>query len=352
MNKENIKMDIIKLIWAYCIALYHAQIFYPSNHFISGHFAVNYFFVISGFFMCKKFYESKDIEPRKYLSKRFIPMIPWVMISGCIILVEQLVFSDNKREVIYNAFLSIWEVLLVRMGGLSSGMNGLYTPAWYLSSLFLATIFLIPYIRLVHTKHSYMTILVVVLGLGYINHVQGSLSGDIYYYCGFMYMAVFKAIIEMMLGFLAFDFALILRNKEITPNSYLQVLLVILEVLGYTISIVYLYFAHNRLEFETFMIFIIAFTLSITFSKRKLIGRTLESKINGNYIRKLSFGIYMTHAIIVNYFMYYVDYIQETYEYLQFILLYVLIITAVGVLATYILEKINNIIIFKVLEEK
>lgn len=145
-EKRIAAIDVIKGLSAVVIALFHfGNRFYFGPYFRRGYYAVELFFIISGYFLGSTFYNSETIDVFDIVKRRIKRLYPAYLVSSfaLIMLYSLTWFKGNivnwiKSEPSHYAS-AIAELLLIQSTGIAEFkyING---PAWYISALIVATI--------------------------------------------------------------------------------------------------------------------------------------------------------------------------------------------------------------------
>ena len=154
-NKANrlYNLDFLKFILVFPVLIYHLfgdffSKIVVNNPLISqiklnvhnGHFAVEIFFIISGYFLYKSFLKNKDFSLKEFVKKRFLSLFPLVFISFLLILIFD--FKYNNQAIHINFYNFIAQSCLLQSMGLKVGGDLLNPYAWYVSVLFWSSVFM------------------------------------------------------------------------------------------------------------------------------------------------------------------------------------------------------------------
>lgn len=133
MTKRNQSIDLLKFIFSIFIIGIHAQIFkntLPVAYYTitMGLFriAVPFFFVVSGYYFYKRIQDDKPVQ---------LYFLKYIKIFVIFELIEMVIFLPFYLQYSKNIFFYIWKIL-------STGLGGAY---WYITSLLLSLLVLIPF---------------------------------------------------------------------------------------------------------------------------------------------------------------------------------------------------------------
>lgn len=274
-NRRNSTIDILRVLFAVVIALFHIAEVYPlqiSNKislFAQGAIGVEFFSVVTGFLMAqsvKKRLEEKSFEIGKetayYVGRKYIKIFPYHLFSFVISLFLYLLWNSNSLfDKVRIVFFSFSDLFMLNMTGLYS--LKLNVPAWYLSSMFISLLILYPVIRAKYDLFVHVLSPVFVLFCaGWMSLTTESMRG-IEMWCGIMYKGTLRVGMGIALGSICFGVCQVIRGKKLTPK--VKTVLSILEITGYAVT--FLYSCMNLSEQGYFVIFfIIAASITLTFS--------------------------------------------------------------------------------------
>lgn len=141
----NNSIQFWRYLFTCVICMLHFEVEYFAGEqpvFRCGYLVVEFFFILSGFFLMKHAENSRDSSLTYTLQKvkRFYPdlLISW----GLLIFNLSWLFKYDLKTVIGEIFSHIWEYLLLNSTGIT--WNILNGVTWYLSALLIARSMLIP----------------------------------------------------------------------------------------------------------------------------------------------------------------------------------------------------------------
>ncbi len=144
-NEHNENIDFFRLISCILIALLHFEsAMYPEKNFFSGgYLAVDFFFIVSGFYLYKN-YSVRQEMPIVYMHNRVKKLYPMYFV-GCILaifysLLEMLKAHKTIADILLFFIKEIPEILCLQMFGITN--QWVNFPLWYVSALLLSSIIL------------------------------------------------------------------------------------------------------------------------------------------------------------------------------------------------------------------
>lgn len=137
-------IEILRFFFAICIMVYHAPI--PYKIFNNSFLAVEFFFIISGYFTTKKllnssFDESPTLYCLKYTWNKFKKIIINCLLTIFLLLILYYFTLDWNIYILFQqTILHIYEGFLLSMTGIIGNYNNFFArPFWFLSALFIVT---------------------------------------------------------------------------------------------------------------------------------------------------------------------------------------------------------------------
>jgi|GEM_PF-4407035 len=163
MRKRIGNIDFLKFLLAAVIILFHARVLVSSPHalFIRGYFAVDIFFLISGYFMAKTALARRK-EPLAYLKEKYLGFFPYhtfcfILAFFCVAYLKGLLPPGsfaNLRDLASLAIAAVPEFLILPSAtGLQYKLANINGIEWYLSSMLMGMFILYPIIYKVGKKY-------------------------------------------------------------------------------------------------------------------------------------------------------------------------------------------------------
>ena len=307
VKKHFYNIDILRFIFAIAIFLHHYCNKYRFGAFgesfnylmintSSNSIAVQYFFIIAGFFLAYTFNEK--ISVMDFIKKKIIRL--WPLVAFAVF----LYFLANIFGIIDN--FKFYENILALFFLENIGITlewGNVKHDWFISVLFFISIFYF-YIFKYFKKTSYNFFIPILVLLSYtflVHATNGAINGHLKTFNNILTLGVIQGLAGMGLGYLIHELYKYIISQPFVNSIKSISFYTIIEsyLLGF---IIYASVFHN-IPFNNKIILIIAFSiLLLTFIlKRGIISRLLDNKFStilGNYV----FALYMTHGFLWNVF--------------------------------------------------
>ena len=301
MQSRNQMIDILKIIFVIAIFCCHLNSLSQPKEKVElfmhlGFLGVEFFFIVSGYFMFSKLDRIKEYdisnETIKFILHKisiFFPYYIFAYIIGFIVLHYQNKIQLNM--LIKDLVMSIPSILQLQISGIKCYQA--LTSTWYLSAMILSMCFLFPIVfKLKSTFSKIIAPLIVVFIYGYLSLNIGNLATIDPINGGVVYTGLLRGIAGISLGCSCFEIAKYLREYKLSNHG--KKIITYLEILLYFL-ILYLmnYKATFRLDFIIVLLFIIA--LSITFSNQSYTKNIIHKEYL--WIGKLSLIIFLVDPI-------------------------------------------------------
>lgn len=294
--KRIYSLDLLKLVFAYAIAYFHFGV--ASAPGLSA--AVPIFFIISGFFLAKKFYsrsypnQGKDYTAWNYTLDHIRSIYPHYFFSLVVIFVYMLarrvvyLVLDPKLESLSAIALDLYNQIpdLVLLQSAYHFHDSLNYPLWQLSALVISGYFV--YALLCHSEKLSREILFPAAIL----MIQSLLfSGvDIWGNYGFFYVPLLRAFSPLCIGVLAFYFTTTPYYERLKQRKLLLNLASILSAVT-----IFLYADYANIYLLT-----TAILLWGCYDESSWINALLNRKLF-RYCGAFSYAIYLNHALIARF---------------------------------------------------
>ncbi len=300
IKDKNNEIYILKFIFAMVILLNHSKYLVSDELrstktllFYNGSLAVEFFFIVSGYYFAKSCLGGY-VQPYKLMLRKVKAFLLPSCISYLIAFCGVHIVNKNVAfsSIIKDLLRSIYEPVLLR----NAGFSGIYYngPAWYLSALLLAMALVI--IPLYKYKENYLYIvspLVAIFILGYMSHTYTSIRKT-GVWSTFMYECQLRAIAEVNLG--VFLYA-IKRNMNFIFTKAGKIVMSLIEIVLYIVVIVYMQVYHTS-DMDYAIILLISFAVYLSVTQH-----TYLADLAGNvpriaaFLGKYSLYIYLNQAV-------------------------------------------------------
>lgn len=310
----NPEVDLWKLCFAIVVFLFHANKIANGNEavhwdrilFSRGYIAVEFFFMISGYFMAAKIQsdEKKGLRtPTAQFIKHKIQSFYKIFFVAFLIsfvgreILGSVPFLTASRDLL----LSTSEIGLFRLFGL--GLIKYYNgPTWYISAMMIALIVLYPlaarfrrpFFTVACPAIAFFCYAVLRQTLGKLATTEDVLAG------GLIVSGVVRAFAGLAVGAFINECCTIAKEKNIRPTRIGNVVFILLEVCSIALIFFYMNFA-GRLKWNNIYDFsiipVIAFFLFIVFSEFTGIKQLLQG-LDLSILSELSLYLYLNHRLV------------------------------------------------------
>lgn len=293
MEQKHMKytsIELIRLLAAIAVAMYHFGSFYLNveRFFPLSYIFVEFFFIVSGFFMMKHICESENpMEPVPYIFKKIKGFFPILSVT---FFVQLIIFSlsnglDSAGAVLGQLFHFKWEFLLLHVAGFiqepAFGIDYLQGQTWYLSAMVIALAFAYPLAKYFRKIFNHLICpLSCIIIYSYIIQTMGTLNvGNEYF--GIILAAIPRGFAGTCAGCMAYNAYIYLKDKELNKS-----LISIVEVLTYG-SIAALFLLGRSLNGEDGVYYVLVFCVIVVLA---VLNQTSISKfLNSNLTKPLAF---------------------------------------------------------------
>ena len=312
--KRNGKIELMRFVMCIFVIIYHAEDSINFNHLprffdlitLSKHgcIGVEFFFVLSGFFMAKaaeKDYLSKlrrgVNDTVNFFFKRFAGVIPFQIISFFIIyIIYNILHKPAFTEAMMDLFESIPDLLLFSMIGVPyEAYNGV---AWYLSAMLIGFIVIYPWLRCYYYKFSRFfapIISFLLLLFLFFSSDPIRLSG-VYKMYGFIRVANIRACAELLLGVVSFELSKKLGKLRLSES--MRKVLFAVEIILILSLIIYVFSPLSE-AWQFLFLFVCAAFITLALSGASS-GNEKFDKRWIYYLGKLSLPVYLIQYAFMN----------------------------------------------------
>lgn len=297
--KRNYSIELLKLYFAICISLGHAgwlrDGFGTSLPSISSGMIVVLFFILSGFFLVKSFDSRKYADSWEYSLARLKRIYPYYIVAFLTLFTYKNINQIHHISDFFEKLLtSLPEIFLLQNIGVFPG--GINYPLWQMCCLIVACHLLFG--LLMWNRQATINVICPLLAIctfTALSNVYGSdkidLWGVVY---EFFYVPLIRAVGSLSLGMLAYNpINLILKKLENSSGRFTPVCVSLSSIVAFWALWL------NRNSYAIVFPFF-AVLICMLYSKG-IYARFLQIPLLAK-LDKLSLGIYLTHAFIIQIF--------------------------------------------------
>ena len=323
--KKN-QLEFYRVIFTLGICIYHARGFLGLSFMQNGYLLVEFFFILSGYFLFTSFKREDHHSSLKYIKKRLLRLYPEYLVAALLAIVAMGIVNHD-----FNLSKAFNELLLVQNTGLFH-LGGYNYPCWYISTMLLAGVII--YGLMSFNEQAFLKIgtpIIVFCGYCFILSQGNGLEN--WSYVGPIAIAALRAFCGMTVGV---GIGALERNKyspkiKAVPASIIEIFCIALISLGLFT------------DYSSEMLTIVAFggLVYISASGNGIISRIVNRKwisTVGDY----SYSVYLNHGIVLSGLLYIDRHIVAIPSVYLKLALYFVILIVYSVLSHVVITKIVN----------
>ena len=296
-KKRNSSVEFCRFFAIMCVVVHH----YASHFCGGGYLAVDFFSILTGFFLMQHFCKEydKEIEPPiasiKYIKSRYLRLIPFYSIAFFLGIVISIILN-NGISITALFENNIWEVLM--LGGFSFSENLIVGPGWYIQSMILSSY--ICYYFLWKNKNRFVFFMVPIFFLAIFSFIQVKI-GHLNHWLKsdeIIPIGTLRVFSEMGLGCLCYSIYIYIINNS--KNNSITIMNRLFHTIIECICIIYILyvvFIHPKTQSDFICVLFMATFIVSIFMEKSLISLILNNRIS-LYLGKISISIYLSHLII------------------------------------------------------
>ncbi len=339
MEKHNGIISFWKFIFCLVIIIFHAGEYFIGKQeilFRYGSIAVEFFFIVSGFLMCKKACSTKTSsntsigqETFQFVISKFAKLFPYILIAFIVDCLLRCLADISSIKYYING---LFDLFMLKMAGFKT--TGFIGHTWYISAMLISMALIYPQIKKFDKNYFYLIApLSIILIGGWFNQSYGNLREPTIW-TGFAYKGLIRAYIEVMIGSLLYPLAVKLKRVNFTNTA--KLLSTFFEWGGYIFVILVSHFIKDT-SLDYILVVVLALSILISFSEQ-----TLELKIMSNkfvfFLEKLSLTMYLIHIPFRSYF----KIINSPITYRQELIFLLTISLILGTIMIYFVEYLKK----------
>ena len=297
MKNRNRAIDFLKFIFAIIIVVFHGteSIDPEGGIFRSGRLAVEFFFIVSGYFMCvsaEKFRNQEiGFSTFSFIKNKVLKLMPNYYVGWVIAFLFTHIFRKIEfKTALIDIVKSVPELLMIGHAGfLWYRYNGV---TWYLSAMLLSMAIVFPLILKYKERFYYIIAPISFLFItGFLFKTKGSLSAP-FEWVGFCYLGLPRGFAEIMGGCICYKISRYLKRIRFKP--LMRTIISFMEWGLYSAAIIYM-FAHKVSRYDFVVLFILMAAVTITLSNVSLDKNIFRSEVF-QWLGEYSFSLYLGHT--------------------------------------------------------
>lgn len=298
-KKKNGEIEIFRLIFCLAVMFTHLSGFFGMGLFQRGAFAVEFFFLVSGYFMARTAERTETVsfdDTISFLVRKVKSFLPYYVGAVLIHLVvfRLILCHTSFYDLVTGAVQFIPEILFLQMGGFATESIINVPAVWYLSTMLLSMLILYPFTVKFKRSYGIVFLILAIFGIGYLVRIH---NGFIVVYrtndCGLLYDGMLRGLCETALGAVCYQLSRYIKQK--TYSSVKKTLLTIAKYIGYLISVVYVFSSISN-KYEPVVLIIMTGCLVLTASD---VTYNIPFNKFTSFCGSLSLPLYLFHAVVL-----------------------------------------------------
>lgn len=306
MKSRNSLVELARFLFSILVVGYHVQMSMNNDiadFFENGALAVEFFFLISGYFLARSIEKinadenrrNTGIETLRFMKNKVKGILPVHITAIVAVIIVILVFDSNAGKILLKGLPSVF---LLQGGALwyNGYADALIVPEWYLSSMLLSMLFMFPIGLLLRKKLKGYWVTLILVGILAVPALAFGLpfgfNTNLVYYL--------RAWGEMCVGMFAYYLSALIAKHEFKKAA--AITLKVVETVGYGAPIILGVVPMNAdLQPVCMVVTVIGVfaAITITFANKGIsISNEKLSKVFC-YLGSISLAIYLFHPVII-----------------------------------------------------
>ena len=292
------EMEFWRFLFSIIIVLHHSRNLVGNKNalFFNGAYAVEFFFILSGFLLMQSIYRMKAStgsigkDTALFIKKKYLSLCPDLFIAwGIGAIATVLIRNYSAGQVGKLLTGGIWELSLLQMTGVR--IECINNAVWYLSTMLICMAILYPLLR--KYKNAGRLIIVPLLTLwifGYLYGEFGTLRVP-FGWIGWTYRGNLRGFADLGLGIIGYQ--LTQKLAELKLNPFAKSLLTIAKY-GSFIWLIYYMCGKQNDRMDFFLLPITMLAIGLTFSRQTL-GQGIFNNKFVTFLGRFSLPLYLGH---------------------------------------------------------
>ena len=297
--KRNGFIDFLKFIFAIIILMHHGGQFFSILPI--GYIGVEFFFIVTGWLMARKFYNFETNEnifviTRNYIIRKIRIFYLEYIVAIFLGFITILIFvHDHIPSISDMLLLTIGDIFLLQIWGFSA--RSVTGVMWYLCAMIGAIAILLPII--LKNNKAFINIvapLIILISLGSISYKYGNMCVIMEpVFDGFIRIGLIRAIADISLGYCLYFVTIKINSIDFSRVGL--VLIALLEFILYFIIFYLIIFTKQPGYVDFIIVLLLSISLSVSFSQKSLLANLFQGEFF-NSLGFLSLNIFLNHFYI------------------------------------------------------
>lgn len=337
------KISLYKFLFSIMIIVFHVGNVLDYNkfkfNFGSGSIAVDFFFVVSGFFFCRKYvnYKVKNSvgeDSFNYFINRTNRFIKYIII----LLIIAIPFSIFCLKFNFTSLINAFYKLLYIPHHTKCGSE-IFGITWYIVAMILVESMLFPFLIKYKKEFVYIVSPIIIILLGSYLLIRYGHFATPWKMGTILYKGILRSIFEINIGMYLYLISEKISNVKFTKLS--KILLLLFEIAGYLSIFVLVNLNNAHRRFDVLMLIIISICILISTNKNMYLYNFCNNKLF-YFLEKLSLPMYIYQWLIIEIMVFVLTKFNIHLSYLCFSGITIIISIIFGIVVLKLIELYDN----------
>ncbi len=293
MKKRNYVIDFFRMIFMIIICIHHFQGAINVIFIHSGYLCVEFFFILSGFYLFQNFQKNKKQDALQYTMKKVKRMYPHYIFSLiiCLLTVVCSQIIKNDFDVVNITYKILAELFMIQNIGFLDG--GLNTPIWYISVLIIGGYII--YGILKKDEKVFLRILGPVFIIFTFNLIKSN-SNSIENWSNIngLYLPLLRGMADLMIGCLLAEILNRYSNKIECLIVKRKIIAFIVEISTYVLLAYIILF---QTDYEMYCLILFPLLIMFAYCQKSISSKLFNKEIYKNN-GDLTYAMYLNHSVV------------------------------------------------------
>ena len=300
--KKNIRkkeVEVLRIWFTIAVCMHHLRYCTEILPYGGGYIAVDFFFIVSGFYLRKYFVKKEESGKNStfsYMKKRYIRLMKDYIPAFIVAMIINILVFDF--DIMGNIFLYVKEGLMIELGCINSGLR-MNPPDWYCGYLLISSGLVYIILKIVRKRVGIFSFCMSLIAYIWLGTMYGHINIFPLQSC-IISWALLRAIAGQMAGIFLYELFNLFGMNKIFPRSKLKILFGVL--LAFISYMLFWDMAYSLKDYLCVFLLGVLFYLSLMVDFRVL---TYISPKMWNMLSELTYVIFLNHYIIVKLFGYF-----------------------------------------------